>query len=105
MATFYLLPPRPLLGECFARYLQALFPGLTWDRQDWPNLAEGLAAAATCHSDVFVVHREEVPEGEDLSEALVAGFGAEAGDEIVEVRAVPSPGNWVMKRWHIARAA
>jgi len=40
MSTFYLLPPRPLLGESFAGYLQTLFPGLTWDRADWSKLAD-----------------------------------------------------------------
>jgi hypothetical protein len=105
VSTFYLLPPRPYLGECFAHYLQGLFPGLTWDPDVWPNLAEGLASTATCRRDVFVVYREDLPEEEDLPQALVNGFGAEAGDEIIELRASGRPGAWVVQRWHIAQAA
>jgi len=47
MSTFYLLPPRPLLGECFASYLQPLFPGLQWTGAACTELADILAAAET----------------------------------------------------------
>ena len=62
MSTFYLLPPRPCLGECFASFLQGLFPGLTWDHS---VLAETLTAAASRHADVYLVFPEELPEGEE----------------------------------------
>jgi hypothetical protein len=105
VSTFYLLPPRPYLGECFARYLQELFPGLTWDRAVWSNLAEGLAAAATYHTDVYVVYREELPDGEDPAHALADGFGAEPGDEVIEMRRAERAGTWAVQRWHIPEAA
>jgi len=60
MSTFYLLPPRPYLGERFAAYLQGLFPGLQWDSAAWANLAEGLAAAAVA-GDVLHVHVDAGP--------------------------------------------
>ena len=31
MSRFYVLPPRPDLGERFASFLRLLFPGLDWD--------------------------------------------------------------------------
>jgi hypothetical protein len=106
MSTFYLLPPRPYLGERFATYLQGLFPGLRWDSAVWPNLAEGLAAAATCHAGVYVVYREELPDGEDPAQALADGFGAEPDDEVIELRAADRPGEWAVRRWRVgARAA
>jgi hypothetical protein len=106
MATFYLLPPRPYLGERFADYLQSLFPGLHWDRAVWANLADGLAAAATCHPGIYVVYREELPEGEDPGRALADGFGAEAGDEVIELRVAERPGELAVRRWRIGvRAA
>src|SRR2546423_11590854 len=105
MSTFYLLPPRPLLGESFAGYLQNLFPGLTWDRADWSKLADGLSAVVAGQSDVFVIHREELPESEDVAEALVECFGAEAGDEVIEVR--PGKGYDAMssRRWRLLPSA
>ncbi len=105
MSTFYLLPPRPYLGEHFAGYLQTLFPGLHWDRAVWANLAEGLAAAATCHPGVYVVYREELPEGEDPARALADGFGAEPGDEVIELRVAGRPDELAIRRWHINTAA
>jgi hypothetical protein len=104
VSTFYLLPPRPFLGERFATYLQSIFPGLRWDRSTWANLAEALSAAATCHPDVYVVHREDLAD-EPATRALVDGFGAEPGDEVIEVYPGGRPGELAARRWRIDRAA
>ena len=104
MSTFYLLPPRPLLGEHFTGFLQKVFPGLSWDSLQHANLGEALGAEV-CHPDVFVVFREELPEGESPALALVDGFGAEAGDEVVEVRPGSRLGEWMARRWRIGAAA
>ncbi len=104
MAIFYLLPPRPLLGRCFAGYLQELFPGLEWSVQSWSRLAEILEAAADDREGVYLVHPEELPQGEDVRQALADGFGAEPGDEIVEVRPGARPGDWSVRRWRMDRA-
>ena len=40
MSTFYVLPPRPVLGERFAGYLKTLFPGLDWNQAAWTELAD-----------------------------------------------------------------
>ncbi len=101
MSVFYLLPPRPFLGERFALYLQGLFPGLTWNSEQWSNLAEGLTAAATCHPGVYVVHREELSEENDPIQSLVDGFGAEPGDEVIELRLSPRMGEPTVQRWQI----
>jgi hypothetical protein len=105
MATFYLLPPRPYLGERFASFLQGIFPGLRWDRSVWANLTDGLAAAATYHPGVYVVYREELPEGEDPEQALADGFGAEPGDEVIELRLAGRPGELTVRRWQLGRRA
>src|SRR5262245_43536364 len=105
MSVFYLLPPRPLVGEHFAGYLRSLFPGLNWDAPTRVNLADALASAATYHPDVYVVFREELPEGERVRQALVDGFGAEEGDEVIEVRAGSRPGELVARRWRVRLAA
>lgn len=105
MSTFYLLPSRPFVGACFAHYLEALFPGLHWDREAWANLAEGLDAATACHPDVFVVYREEMPPDEDPVTALTTGFGAEPGDEVIELHAGACQGEWTVRRWQLNDAA
>jgi hypothetical protein len=106
VSTFYLLPPRHYLGERFAAYLQGVFPGLHWDSSLWANLAEGLAAAATCHADVYVVYREELPEGEPLEQALADGFGAVSGDEVIELRLADRSTELAVRRWRVGvRAA
>ena len=101
MATFYLLPPRHFLGRCFAGYLQTVFPGLQWTSPTWPDLADTLATATAEHEDVYVVYREELPDGEGVERALADGFGAEAGDEVVEVRAGARPGELSVRRWRL----
>jgi hypothetical protein len=105
MSTFYLLPPRPLLGQRFADYLQGLLPGLKWDQQIWPELAEVLAGAVARQADVFLVHREDLPAGADPARALVEGFGAEVGDEVIELHAGGRPGELSNRRWRIHLAA
>jgi hypothetical protein len=100
MSTFYLLPPRPLLGERFAGFLGQLFPGLSWDAGRWPELAD-VVGAAVRQPDVYLVHREELGD-EDPERALRDGFGAESGDEVVEVRVGPRPGELTARRWRLS---
>jgi hypothetical protein len=102
MSVFYLLPPRPFLGQCFARFLQALFPGLEWGDATWSELADTLATTTRAHGGVYVVYREELPDGEDVGRALTDGFGAEPGDEVVEVRAGSRAGELAVRRWRVA---
>jgi hypothetical protein len=103
MSIFYLMPPRPFLGDRFAAFLQTIFPGLDWDRGERTGLADVLVAAAG-RDDVFVVYRDDLP-GEDLPlQALVNGFGAEAGDEVVEVRPGGRPGEMIARRWRVERS-
>jgi len=104
MSIFYVVPSRPFLGKCFAGYLRTLFPGLEWSGSAWPELAETLHAPIRARADVYVVHQEEVPEGEDLRAALINGFGAEAGDEVVEVRAGSRVGEFITRRWRLDSA-
>jgi hypothetical protein len=86
MSTFYVLPPRPIVGDRFAGFLQLVFPGLNWDAPMRLNLADALAEAVRCHPNVYVVYRDDLPPAESVIQALVDAFGAEPGDEVIEVR-------------------
>jgi hypothetical protein len=101
VSTFYLLPPRSLLGDRVADFLLTVLPGLDWDGAMRANLAEAVAAAATAHPDVHVVFRDDLPAGESPAAALADGFGAESGDEVIEVRPAGSAGGLASRRWRV----
>ncbi|HYV37102.1 MAG TPA: hypothetical protein VE988_15455, partial [Gemmataceae bacterium] len=85
MSTFYILPPRPLVGQQVIHFLQSWFPGLSWDSVNRAELAETFSAAACKSPGAYVVFREDLPEGVEIPQALQSDFGAEPGDEVVEV--------------------
>jgi hypothetical protein len=88
-----------LLGERLAEFLKEEFPGLPWDRASERTFVDALDAAFLKEPDAYVVHREELPEGEPIDQALRDGFGAEPGDEIVEVRSAPQSNGLNPHRW------
>ena len=101
MSIFYLMPPRPFLGDRFADFLQTFFPGLSWDSSARTNLADLLGDAAGERQGVYVVYRDDLPRQETMAQALRDGFGAEPGDEVVEVRPGGRPGEVVTRRWRV----
>jgi hypothetical protein len=105
MSTFYLLPPRSLFGEFFAGSFGPLFPGMNWSGPVCADLADALASALVRQPDVYVVYREELPDGEPPARALADGFGAEPEDEVVEICSGSRPGELTARRWRLADAA
>src|SRR5436309_2144530 len=105
MATFYLLPSFRFLGQSFKGHLQILFPGLNWDESALRRLAEQVSEAASRHPNVYLVHHHELTENEDMVQALVDGFGAEPGDEVVEMYAGARLGEWRIQRRIVKEAA
>jgi hypothetical protein len=101
MATFYVLPSRPQLGQRFAELLGGLFPSTAWPREDWLDLAEALGAAATSQPDVFVVFAEDLPADRELGPSLIERFGAEAGDDVVEIRLGRNLADVAVERWRV----
>ena len=104
MSTFYLLPPRPVLGERLAGFLQGVLPGLDWDTATRSQLAEAVAVVAA-QQNVFVVYREDLrAAGEPPARALMRRlWGCEVGDEVIEVRPRErtQPGELTSRRWKI----
>jgi hypothetical protein len=101
VATFYLLPPRPLLGERIAQLLMTLLPGVCRSRFDGTDLTELLTRVLAGLPETYVVHREDLADDEDTSTALRHGFGAEPGDEVVEVRPGGREGEFSSRQWRI----
>jgi hypothetical protein len=91
MAVFYVLPPRPALGECLARLLRPYLPGIAIGGDSCADLIEMLVNDAAREEEAYVVHREDLPDGEEISAALCTGFGAEPGDQIILVALGPKP--------------
>jgi hypothetical protein len=101
MSLFYILPPRSALADRLARILQPLLPGIDWDSRTRLGLADVFGGAAAAHPNVYVVYREDLPAGEPAHLALANGFGAESGDEVIEVRLGARPDDWSSSRWRI----
>jgi len=100
MSIFYLLPPRPFVGDRFAVLLQTFFPGLDWDSRERTGLADVFGEVAV-RDGVYVVYRDDLLSEESTAQALVNGFGAEPGDEVVEVRPGGRPGEVMTRRWRV----
>ncbi|HUR54948.1 MAG TPA: hypothetical protein VMZ71_12520 [Gemmataceae bacterium] len=94
MATFYVLPPRDCLDQAVADLFTRLLPGLPLPADGWAVVSEQLAASWP--ADVFLVPRDDLPEGEPVGNALASGYGAESGDRVVEVRRAGAPRAWVV---------
>jgi hypothetical protein len=102
VATFYVLPPRALVGDAVADLLHDLLPGLSWAAAARACLADLVVAAAlTQPEEAYVIFRDDLPAGEPLPRALADGFGAEPGDEVVEVRPGAVPGQLSSRRWRL----
>ena len=87
MATFYLLPPRACLEQSLGELLGRLLPGLPAPADAWDIVTARLAESADWPADVYLVPRDDLPDGEPVAEALASAFGAEPGDRVVEVGA------------------
>jgi hypothetical protein len=99
MATFYLLPPRACLEEALGELLGRLLPGLPLPADAWDAVTDRVGSAAGWPADVFLVPRDDLPEGEPVGAALAAAFGAEPGDRVVEVSLARGPAaarSWVL---------
>jgi hypothetical protein len=90
MADFYLLPPRPLIGEEVAKLIRPYLPGMRISAAEGVRILEAVVNAS--RNKAFLIHREDLPEGEEPVQALCDGFGADAGDRITHVSLGARPG-------------
>jgi hypothetical protein len=104
VSTFYLLPPRILLGQRLAAVLGISVPEPERAGKAWTEFVDTLGTAMA-QTDVYIVHREDLPPDEDPAQALADGYGAAAGDEVIEVRASAGSTELTMQRWRIGPLA
>ncbi len=84
MATFYLLPPRACLEQAVGDLCARLLPGLPVPADVWESVVQHLAHVGGWPADVFLVPRDELPEG-DTAAALSECYGADPGDCVIDV--------------------
>ena len=82
MATFYVLPPRECMEQAAAEFCRRVLPGVPVPETLWEDV---LASVAAGPPDAFFVHREDLAGSGDVIADLADGFGAEPGDEVVEI--------------------
>lgn len=68
-------------------------------------MTEILESAVLLNPDVFVVYRDELPEGEISARTLADGFGAEPHDVVIDVRLGKTPNECTTQDWRLADAA
>jgi hypothetical protein len=105
MATFYVLPAPGFLAQVYERHLHVLFPGLRWNGETVAHIVTHVSQAAASHPDIYLVRQHELAENTDVVQALVDAFGAEIGDEVIEMHAGPRLGEWRVRRRVVKRAA
>lgn len=100
MSRFYLLPPRSVLADHLAYSLARFLPGLDCSLTERQRLVEVMLDAFPLPEEVFVLFRDELPEGAAPERILIEGYGAEPGDEVLEVQ-LGQPD----RRWRISNLA
>lgn len=100
MATFYVLPPRECLEQAAAEFAGRVFPGLIIPPAAWDAVRDAVLAA---NPETYPVHREDLPGG-DVEADLCDGFGAEPGDDVVEVGLAVGQVGPRVRRWAVAAA-
>jgi hypothetical protein len=100
MARFFVLPPRAVVADCMSRSLRLSLPGLPIPVHTVADLLDVLQSAYDEEMEVFVLFREDLPDGTDLDLALADGFGAEFGDEITELR-LTTQGQLAERSWRL----
>ncbi|OWK47052.1 hypothetical protein [Fimbriiglobus ruber] len=102
MATFYLLPPRECLEHATAEFIARILPGVASPSATLERILDVVGALQSRPSELFFIHREDLPGSGDTGHDLIDGFGAEPGDLVVEVGMASGHAPPKVKRWAIA---
>jgi hypothetical protein len=97
VSTFYLLPPRESLEGLANEFASRLLPGLPVAEQFWERLLNELVDGR----EIFILHREDLAGEGDLASELTEEFGAEPGDQIIEVGSISLQRPSSVRVWQI----
>jgi len=85
MARFYVLPPLEHVELALSRFFADWLPGLPLGPAAARRMLEVLVGEPADDSAAFIVHRDHLPGSGNLIADLTQGFGAEDGDEAIEI--------------------
>ena len=71
--------------QALSQFLNDWLPGVQVGPDAARTLLEAVVGEPNDDSAAFVIHREHLPGSGDLNADLVEGFGADDGDEAVEI--------------------
>jgi hypothetical protein len=101
MSTFYLMPPRPVFEDSLAQFLQTWLPGLAVPARAGADVTDLLQSDLERRAIAFLVFREDLPDDAEPTDALRDGFGAEAGDRVIEMHLAGRSGEVVARSWTV----
>ena len=101
MATFFVLPPRPFIQTALESFLESWFPGLNHAAAAWPEVGDVFDTALAGEASTYVIYRDELAEDGGVERGLRDRFGAEAGDQVIEVRGSPCNGEVRTRTWQL----
>lgn len=90
MATFYVIPPRECLEQALVEFLGRVLPGVPTSPAVVEAFLGALELEANRAEDVFFIHREDLGGFDDPVRELIEAFGAEPGDQVIEIGATVS---------------
>jgi len=88
MSLFLVLPPRPVFAKVLEHAVGKTLPGVPGVplASAGPELTEAVTEALSRQPDLYVLFREDLQDDDDVPGSLREGFGAENGDEVIELR-------------------
>jgi len=97
MAEFYVIPPRECLEQAVAEFLGRVLPGLPAPPAVTDALLASVEFEANRGGDIYLIHREDLPGTRDVVNDLIDAYGAERGDQVIEI-STTTPGRVAVVR-------
>jgi hypothetical protein len=85
MSRFIILPPREVIEHHLATFVGGWLPGVPLPVDLWQTLLNAAIGYPTDDSPFYVIHRCELPSSGSIMEDVMELYGAESGDEIIEI--------------------
>jgi hypothetical protein len=87
--------------DALQSYFCQNWPGLPVSHQTLEQFVELLQSSCAEQNNAFIIFREDLPDLIPPVQALADACGAEAGDEIIELRLSPHKGELLARSWQL----